>query len=108
MRSISVGGHLAIETALEGAKGPHPLRLSKASEKGVKAAARTIHDAVTGGERVYGVTTGFGSNAERRIAPEDARPLQENLLRSHAFGDGPPFDDEVVRLALLLRIHALS
>jgi len=27
---------------------------------------------------------------------------------SHAFGEGPPLDDEIVRLALVLRIHAIA
>lgn len=108
MRTITVGGHLAVETAWEGAKGPHRLRFGPGVRQHIEAAARRIRRAVNEGSWVYGVTTGFGSNADTAISEKDARALQENLLRSHAFGDGPPFDEGVVRLALLLRIHALA
>jgi histidine ammonia-lyase len=74
----------------------------------VEASAKRIEQAVRRGEWVYGVTTGFGSNASRRIGPDEAAALQENLLVSHAFGHGPPLPDEVVRLALFLRVHALA
>jgi histidine ammonia-lyase len=74
----------------------------------VKASAARIARAVKDGEWVYGVTTGFGSNASQGIDRADAARLQRNLLVSHALGEGEPFPDEVVRLALLLRLHALA
>ncbi len=108
MPTITVGGHLAIEEALKGAKGPHRLRLAEGAAEAVEGSARRIQQAVADGAWIYGVTTGFGSNADTPISEKDARTLQENLLKSHAFGDGPSFDEGVVRLALLLRIHALA
>jgi histidine ammonia-lyase len=105
---IAVGGRLALEEALRGARGAHPLKLAAGAEKRMLASAARIAAAVEKGEWVYGVTTGFGSNAVDPIAPADAARLQRNLLVSHAFGEGEPFPDEVVRLALLLRIHALA
>ncbi len=104
-KQLSIGGHLSIEAALKGAQ---ELRLPATALKRMRASARRIAAAVRDDEWVYGVTTGFGSNAEHQIDAKDAAALQRNLLVSHAFGDGPPFDDETVRLALLLRIHALA
>ncbi|HVG94257.1 MAG TPA: histidine ammonia-lyase [Planctomycetota bacterium] len=104
----TVGRHLSVEVALEGARKPLRLRWDPVAKRRAVASAKRIRAAVERGERIYGVTTGFGSNATHAIASDDASALQENLLVSHAFGAGPPFPDEVVRLALLLRIHALA
>lgn len=60
------------------------------------------------GETIYGVTTGVGKLATVTIPPEDRAALQQNLLRSHACGVGPPLPREVVRAILLLRVHALA
>ena len=105
---LTVGARLAVADALAAARTPHALDLARGAGRRIDASARRIARAVAEGEWVYGVTTGFGSNAVKTIDPRDAPTLQRNLLVSHAFGDGPPLDDEVVRLALLLRIHALA
>jgi histidine ammonia-lyase len=107
-RPLTVGRHVSVEDALRAARAPHPLRLAPGAAARVGASARRIRQAVERGEWVYGVTTGFGSNATRRIEEDEAEALQENLLLSHALGQGPPLPDAVVRLALFLRIHALA
>lgn len=56
---------------------------------------------------VYGVTTGFGSNADKKIDSADALTLQENLLRSHACGVGNNFSVEVVRAIMAIRLNTL-
>jgi len=53
---------------------------------------------------VYGMTTGFGSNCDRIIRPEDAVTLQKNILRSHACSVGEPLEKEVVRGIQLMMI----
>jgi histidine ammonia-lyase len=67
-----------------------------------------IEDKVASGERVYGVTTGFGRLAEVVIAPEERSALQHNLVRSHASGMGRPFGRAEVRAIMLLRANALA
>ena len=57
---------------------------------------------------VYGVTTGFGSLCTITIPEADLSQLQSNLVKSHACGFGNEVDMEIVRLMLLLKIHALS
>ena len=56
----------------------------------------------------YGVSTGFGSLADVRIAVERREELQRSLLRSHAAGMGPPIEREVVRGMMLLRARSLA
>lgn len=67
-----------------------------------------IEAKVRAGERVYGVTTGFGRLADVAIAPDERAALQHNLVRSHASGMGDPFPAEVVRAIMLLRANALA
>jgi len=106
--TITVGGRLSVEQALRGARAPCRVRFAPGALARVKSSAARIERAVKDGEWVYGVTTGFGSNATHGVGREQAETLQRNLLVSHALGEGEPFSDEVVRLALLLRLHALA
>lgn len=56
---------------------------------------------------IYGVTTGFGSNADKMINEKDAIDLQLNLLRSHACGVGNNFTEEIVRAIMVIRLNTL-
>jgi histidine ammonia-lyase len=73
-------------------------------------AAREVVEKVAHGanEHTYGVNTGFGRFVSRSIPEELTEELQLRLLRSHACGVGPPYPDEVVRAAMLLRANALA
>ena len=61
-----------------------------------------VQDVVAGGDRVYGLNTGFGQLAQVRIDADKLAKLQENLVRSHAVGVGEKLRDEVVRLVMLM------
>ncbi|MEJ2275117.1 MAG: histidine ammonia-lyase, partial [Woeseiaceae bacterium] len=67
-----------------------------------------IDDVVAHGATIYGVNTGFGQLASRRISDDDLATLQENLVRSHAVGVGEDLGDEVVRLVMLIKVIALA
>ncbi len=72
-------------------------------------ASRALVEAALGdGEAHYGVNTGFGALKSTRIAASDVAALQENLLRSHAVGVGPPVAPEISALMLELKAHALG
>ena len=55
----------------------------------------------------YGINTGFGLLAQTRIPPAQRALLQRNIILSHSSGVGPPLDDAVVRLALVLKLASL-
>jgi histidine ammonia-lyase len=57
---------------------------------------------------LYGITTGFGSLHNKIISNNQLNRLQENLVMSHACGTGDIVRKEIVRIMLLLKIHALS
>ncbi|HMS39631.1 MAG TPA: aromatic amino acid ammonia-lyase [Pyrinomonadaceae bacterium] len=56
---------------------------------------------------IYGVTTGFGSNADRFVDNQYSEKLQINLLRSHSCGIGENFSREIVRAIMLIRLNTL-
>jgi histidine ammonia-lyase len=49
-----------------------------------------------------------GKLSDVRIAPEQIRELQMNLLRSHAAGVGLPLSESATRAMLLLRANSLA
>lgn len=90
----------------------------------VQRAADFLAGKVDCGEPVYGVTTGFGSNADKLLGAHRARDelpggnpepqsgslleeLQHNLVITHAVCVGKPLAPEVVRAMLAIRINTL-
>jgi histidine ammonia-lyase len=82
--------------------------LDDACRAGIRASAELVRRATEGDAPVYGVNTGFGKLATKRIARGDLALLQLKLLRSHAVGVGEPLSERVVRLVLLLKATSLA
>jgi histidine ammonia-lyase len=93
--------------AVARAPGAH-VRLAADALEGMTRARRVVEESVARGDRIYGVTTGFGRLADAVISPEERTELQLNLIRSHASGIGDPLPEEVVRAVMLLRANALA
>jgi len=74
----------------------------------VRTGRRHVENLLKEDRPFYGINTGFGSLCDRRIPPDQLETLQENLILSHAVGVGEPTPDEIVRLMLLFKAHALS
>lgn len=56
----------------------------------------------------YGVNTGFGSLARKRVGDAELDELQVNLVRSHAAGIGPPLPQETVRATMSILAASLA
>ncbi len=85
-----------------------PVSLAPDAAPAIAAAAAAVEAALARHEPVYGVNTGFGKLARKRIPDDQLRDLQRRLLLSHAAGVGAPLPDEVVRLTLILKANALA
>ncbi|MHB1423345.1 MAG: histidine ammonia-lyase [Gemmataceae bacterium] len=83
------------------------IQVAPAARRRVEQAHRCVQDLLGRGETLYGVNTGFGKLASKRIEAHEVLALQENLVRSHAVGMGALLSLDVSRLALALRIQAL-
>ncbi|PIY69418.1 histidine ammonia-lyase, partial [Candidatus Roizmanbacteria bacterium CG_4_10_14_0_8_um_filter_39_9] len=57
---------------------------------------------------MYGITTGFGAFKNKFISSEETKKLQENLIVSHAVGQGGPFDAPTVKAIILVIVNYLS
>ncbi|MCA1780328.1 MAG: histidine ammonia-lyase [Xanthomonadaceae bacterium] len=74
----------------------------------VSASRRRVERSLGGDHPIYGINTGFGALAGKRIDGARLAELQRNLLLSHACGTGEPLRPELTRLMLQLKIHALG
>ncbi len=90
------------------AKGAEHVSLADEARARVEAARNVVQKIVAENLTVYGVNTGFGKLSDVRIAPEDLRDLQLNLVRSHSCGLGHPLSEEEARAMLLLRANVLA
>jgi len=84
------------------------LELGRGARLAVKAARAVVEREAKGNDAVYGVNTGFGSLSRTRIAPNDLRELQRNLVRSHAAGVGERLPADVVRAMMLILTASLA
>lgn len=74
----------------------------------VKQSRKIVEEALLDGLAHYGINTGFGVLANKRISTDELATLQRNILLSHSCGMGDPVPPEITRLMLQLKIHSLS
>lgn len=84
------------------------VRLSSEATAAIDASREHVAALAATAEGVYGVSTGFGALATRSIPAPERAQLQRSLIRSHAAGNGPLVEREVVRAMMLLRIATLA
>jgi histidine ammonia-lyase len=101
-------GALTLEQlqAIEG--GVYALSIDGAARTRIRASAALVQRAAAGDVPVYGVNTGFGKLANKRIDAGQLDTLQRNLIRSHSVGVGAPMEPAVARLMLALKAASLA
>lgn len=101
--------HIDFTTLEKILAGDTQLQLSEASKKRI-VDCRNYLDAkmVNSKSPIYGINTGFGALCNTQISDKDLEQLQHNLVMSHACGMGDEVPQEIVKLMLFLKIHALS
>jgi histidine ammonia-lyase len=102
------GNDLSLEAVREVAVERRSVLLDPDARAGV-ARARAVVDALVASNKVsYAITTGVGKLSDVRIAGEQIREMQVNLVRSHAVGVGDPLAVLEVRAMMLLRANSLA
>ena len=109
MTTITIGASdLGLGDVRAALAGPLDIGLSPQAHATVRRGADAVTCLLASGDAIYGVNTGFGKLANRRIGEADLGKLQVNLVRSHAAGTGEAMPTEVVRLMMLLKIRSLA
>jgi histidine ammonia-lyase len=108
---VSIGEPITIADLVEVAYGRRPAVLADSARSRIAASRAVVEAIAEAGDAapaVYGVNTGFGALAERRISAGDVAQLQKNLVRSHACGIGPDLSDAEVRAMIVLRAQVVA
>jgi histidine ammonia-lyase len=118
------GTHLTRQHVMAIARGRAMIALAPQQLDHVQRTADFLADQVKRGEPIYGVTTGFGSNADKLLGAHRVRDelpgargdasdktlmeeLQHNLIVTHAVSVGEPLAADVVRAMLAIRVNTL-
>ncbi len=122
MTTIHLDGCSLTRAQLVAAANGAKVELDATSLQAVAHAADFLAAQVAREEPIYGVSTGFGSNADKLLGAHPLRDelpgatpsgrrlhveLQQNLILTHAVCVGEPFAPEVVRAMLCIRINTL-
>jgi histidine ammonia-lyase len=108
--AVELGAALGLSELVRVARGA-PVSVPADARERMRSSRAAVDAIVAAGDAapaVYGVNTGFGALAERRISPGDIAKLQQNLVRSHSCGVGPELSREQARAMMLLRAQVVA
>ncbi|MCF8074701.1 MAG: histidine ammonia-lyase [Desulfotignum sp.] len=99
------GDHFQLEELVGIARNQWQVVIADTSKTRIHKARTLVDIWVKKGERIYGVTTGFGALSDVPISYADTKRLQKKILLSHAAGMGKQMPEDVVRAMIALRIN---
>jgi histidine ammonia-lyase len=101
-------GRLQLEDLRRVWQGAATVALAGDAWAAIDASSQAVQRIVAKGDAAYGINTGFGLLAKKRIPDAELKQLQRNLILSHSVGTGERLADDVVRLALVMKIASLA
>jgi histidine ammonia-lyase len=111
LKALHINGNdLTLEAVREVAQidARRPVLLSADARAAVDRARAVVDEIVASNKLAYAITTGVGKLSDVRIAGDQIRELQVNLVRSHAVGVGEPLSIAETRAMMLLRANSLA
>ena len=109
MSALHINGNdLSLEDVHEIATTRRAVLLAPDARELVDAARAVVDDLVQNNKVSYAITTGVGKLSDVRIAGDQIRELQQNIIRSHAVGLGEPLSIPETRAMMLLRANSLA
>src|SRR5216683_7410565 len=109
MRALHINGNdLTFDDLREAVYERRAVLLEPEARQAVTRAREVVEAHLDDERPSYAITTGVGKLADVRIAHEQIRELQINLVRSHAVGVGDPLSEIETRAMMLLRANSLS
>ena len=101
-------GHFTLDQLQAIHSGVCQLELPESARGVVRASHALVKAAADGDAPVYGVNTGFGKLANKRIDKDQLDTLQRNLIRSHSVGVGEPLAAPIMRLMMATKAASLA
>jgi histidine ammonia-lyase len=109
MKALHINGNdLTLEEVREVAVDGRTVLLAPDARESVNRAREVVDALVASHQISYAITTGVGKLSDVRIAGDQIRELQVNLIRSHAVGVGDPLSVAETRAMMLLRANSLA
>jgi len=108
-RRLEIDGHnLSLDQVADAACGRAVVALHLEARERARLSYDAFSQLASSEASVYGVNTGLGVFADRRVSVQQSAQLARNLILSHAVGVGEPFSKHVVRAAVLVRANTLA
>lgn len=109
MNALHINGNdLTLEAVREVGVERRAVLLAPDAREAVNRARAVVDEIVASNKVAYAITTGVGKLSDVRIAGDQIRELQINLVRSHAVGMGTPLALSETRAMMLLRANSLA
>lgn len=99
---------LTVQVVLDIVSGKSKAIISAAAAQKIAQSQQHVNRIVENNRTVYGVNTGFGILANTKISEQDTATLQYKILQSHSVGVGDPIPQEVAKIMLITKVHALA
>ncbi len=101
------GSSLTVEEVFRVAEKREQVTIASEALRAVEKSHDDLMELASGGRKIYGVNTGFGSLLNVSVSEKDMKKLQSNLIRSHSAGFGDPMPETHVRAMMLVRANSL-
>jgi histidine ammonia-lyase len=109
LKALHINGNdLTLEAVREVAVERRSVLLAPDAREAVGRARAVVDALVAGNKLSYAITTGVGKLSDVRIAGEQIREMQVNLVRSHSVGVGEALSVAETRAMMLLRANSLA
>lgn len=83
-------------------------KISKTASANILSSWKEVQQIVSSQIPVYGINTGFGPLCDTHISEKDTSLLQSNILKSHSVGVGNPIPQEIAKIMMITKVHALA
>lgn len=83
-------------------------KISETASANILSSWKEVQQIVSNQIPVYGINTGFGPLCDTHISEKDTSLLQSNILKSHSVGVGNPIPQEIAKIMMITKVHALA
>ncbi|MCD6356610.1 MAG: histidine ammonia-lyase [Anaerolineaceae bacterium] len=102
------GSNLTINDLVEIARFNKKIKIDSYAQRAMERSYQITRHLAKSNKLIYGINTGFGIFANKKISISQNKNLNRNLIYSHAVATGEPLSVEITRSAMAVRINALA